>query len=260
MYDAPAELQDSEMESKGIQCQEVTVPETRATICQALNSAEEENEKDAELEAVIFHAIDTIDPLLKKKKLGRSDMELMRVSLKAFGDELVAMEYLGAEGAKKYFELLSGNDPNAPYILPLPLDEKDLDAYLTYDMAHDDPDYQDQCAIDYIDDPISNISLNLLISRLRGNPDLSIKIYSDKRLYNNTPNTSYLSHFLGQAQKDERFRGALDILKFYFGNDKRIKLVTDYWRAKNGGKSLKADACRKKIRNFDRDFFKATGI
>jgi hypothetical protein len=260
MSEALAELQDFEIEPQAVQNAEKMVPEIRATIFQTLKRDERGNKTDEDLEKAIFDAIDTIGPLLKKKKLGRSDMGLMRASLKVFGDELVAMEYLGVEGAKKYFELLSGNDPNAPYILPQALEENDLEAYLFYDMAHDDPDYQDQCAIDCIDDPISNTSLNLLISRLKGNPELMIKIYSDKRLYNNTPNTSTASQFLSRLQDIPSYKPACEILRYYFGNDKRIKLVTDYWKARNKGARLKMDDLRKRIRNYDRDCLKTLGF
>ena len=261
MTEALAELQDFENESPAIpKAEKMMVPEMRAMVFQTLRRDERDIKTDEELEKAIFDAIDTIGPLLKKKKLGRSDMDLMRASLKEFGDELVAMEYLGVEGAKKYFELLSGNDPNSPYTLPQALDDNDLEAYLFYDMAHDDPDYQDQCAVDCIDDPISNTSLNLLISRLKGDPDLMIKIYSNKRLYNNTPNTSTVSQFLSRLQDTPSYKSAFEILKYYFGNDKRIKLVTDYWKARNKGARLKMDDLRKKIRNFDRDFFKAVGV
>jgi hypothetical protein len=251
MRDVPMESKALEAEPQGGPAFEMLAIETRETIGEILAS----EESDVELEKHIFDAIDTIDPLLKKKKLGRSDMDLMRSSLKVFGDELVAMEYLGVEGAKKYFELLSGNDPNSPYILPQALDDNDLEAYLFYDMAHDDPEYQDQCAMDYIEGTVSNISLNILVSRFKGNPDLSAKILSSAPLRGDN-GVSVMAEFIGQVRGNSRYQRAYSLIYYFLANDRRVDLVIKYYKAINQRKMTVASQLRKRIVNMDRDFFK----
>jgi len=255
MREAPMESTALEIEPRSGQALEFLMSETREPIDEVLAPDDVEIGTDTELEQAIFDAIDTIDPLLKKKKLGRSDMSLMRASLKVFGDELVAMEYLGVEGAKKYFELLSGNDPNAPYILPQTLDDNDLEAYLTYDMSYDDPEYQDQCAIDYLSDPISNISLNVLISRLKGNPNLSAKIFASPDLRGDNGG-SLMAEFIRQLRQDSRYEKAFGILYYFFANDKRVDLVIKYYNAINHRKMTVVSQLRKRIVNMDWDFLK----
>ncbi len=129
----------------------------------------------------LLMAIDTLGRLLRRQCLSPDEIRTAQSSMKALGIYENAVEAFGLDGIRRYFKLLSGPDSDHPYFLAIPLFDDDLESYWFYDVCHDDAPYQDQVILGHIDDSVETVGVNLLISRMKQNPDFGITLERDSR-------------------------------------------------------------------------------
>lgn len=208
-----------------------------------------------EKESVFLRAICTLDRLIARPSLRADELRTLRDSLAILGNSALILEALGSEGVKRCFGHLAGPDSDLPHCFPLPLENKDLAEYLDYELSSNDSAYQDQVALDYIDEPISSLSLNILVSKLRGNPDFMIRMFGDSRIHGGSENP-YFFRFLEDAKKEPRFYKANLALSYLSFFTKRSKVVVQHDDDKENGKVLKAVKVRQKIQKMDEIFFR----
>lgn len=236
---------------------EPRILQTRNRVGDVIEVTPSGHDSDLENGMRILQAISTLDRLLGKKSLSKTELSNLQPLMKRMEHHETALEAFGADGIRRYFSHLSGPDASLPYTFPMPIDDEDLEAYLLYDFCHDDPAYQDQVAMDYLDEPIDSVAVNILISRLKANPDFLIRLLDNPRIHDGS-DTPYLHRFTDTVKSDDRFKKASTALSYFFYFSKRNKLVLQYSEHREKGRNLKVGETRRKIRKLDQRFL--TGL
>jgi len=250
--------------------------DTRDRVGRAVEILHHGERLDPERESQKIEAIHTLDRLLRRKKLPLEERDILRDSLKILGSEDLALAALGPKGVRRYFELLSGPESDYPYCFTLPLLDDDLESYLLFELCHDDPAYQDQCVLDLIDDEPMTDAVNLLVSRLKANPDFYLKIKNDERLKGagENPIVSHFDDVVFDAAKEEDPKGdpnggteprvqkihlskSSSALRHLFYRKERLKKIRDYEDCIKKGRVITAAKEKKSLRKMDERYFAA---
>lgn len=201
-----------------------------------------------------IRALEQLDDLLDRKKLSRSEVETMRGLMKKVGNELWVEQGIDLSKIEKYFTFLEGLSSDKSYAFLAPIIKRELTGYICYEMAHDDVDYTDQSALEYIFEPISFINANILTSRLRENPALWLDIMENPKYYNKTPD-SLIFKFMHRIKSMEHMGNACQALDYLLFNRDRLSIIMTCRDQARQQAFLLVEKGLKKIRKLDTRYF-----
>jgi hypothetical protein len=230
----------------------------------------EESQFDLELLGQISDAYDLLKKTLARKRIGADEIGKIQKAMELMGSYENALEAFGTEGLRRYFQLLSGTDTDHPFYLTLPIQDEDLNAYWDYDHYHDDPSYQDDIVLEYIDEQVEMVAVDLLISRLKANPEFYKKVVDDEQA-KDAAGKSHITAFTKvvfdayresvaakskhpsakTADSDFPFKKSSFALSYYFYSKDRIKKMGQYFGLLQSGKVIAAAKVKREIRKED---------
>lgn len=270
MAEALPQTQESTVPKKVPTSKESDIVRVRSSFSRVLDSITIESAVSPELENRILDAFQTIQKTLRKNKPTQAEMVELQRSMKTMGTYENAVEAFGIEGLKRYFTLLSGPDIDHPYFFTIPLIDDDLEYYWIFDFHHDDPEYQDQCVLDGIDDEPMTDAVNLLVSRLKANPDFYFRVKSDAQakealgkptisnfnqvIFDTYQNGETASGNEAQAESEEPkipLKKSFYALSYYFHSKDRLKKLRLYEESIRTKKILIAAKAKKDLRKLD---------
>ncbi len=249
---------------------ESVVPNVRKRVSDAFELVSSESRLAPIDPELVLVAIDTLGSLIMKKHWTPEEIEAAQGGMKALGSYDVAFGAFGTEGLRLYFQLLSGTDADHPFYFAFPIMDEDLKSYWDYDYYHNDPLYQDDIVLEYIDEEVETIAVNLLLSRLKANPLFYKKVVDDEKAKDAAGKghiTAFTQVVLDTHRKCESAQGdhpspdtiqanlplkkASVALNYFFYSKVRVKKVSQYLDLHYSGKALAAAKLKKEIRKLD---------
>ena len=242
----------------------------RETASKVLDSIIIESAVSPEQEKRVFDSYQVVQKTLRKNKLTRIEMMELQRSMKTMETYENAVEAFGIEGVKRYFKLLSGPDADHPYFFTIPFFDDDMESYWLFDFHHDDPDYQDQCVLDYIDDDPITVAVNLLVSRLKANPEFYRLVKKDEQLKaasGKATVSGFNGHIFAATQENGEsvangthtesaepkipLKKSYYALVYYFHSKDRLKKLKLYEDSNSARRFLIAAKAKKDLRKLD---------
>ncbi len=126
-------------------------------------------------------ALDELEASLRTAFPPRRKIQLMRDCVRAIGDEALILERLGPDLVRRFFSPLEGQETSRPYFFPAGMASEHMGVYLDFEINHLDEDYQRECVIEVLRQPLLEgrpaaegrrdfeLGCNLAISHLRAN-------------------------------------------------------------------------------------------
>ena len=191
-------------------------------------------------------ALDEAEILLSRKDVNPFDVNKLRDLMKSIGREDVILKELGTDAVKKFFYLMASKFGGKPYILPFDIEDDELGAYLSFEIARGDPEYQDGCIIEGIKGDPTNIAGNLFLSHLHHKPNfLNILNQSDEI------SGKEIMDFVRAMKAIAKPRSFYSLaLEYFLFNEERLKNVNKL-RSRHFAKSALT-----RIRKQDTEFFR----
>ncbi len=204
------------------------------------------------------HALDEMASTLRKASSLHLQLPMLRACIRDIGDEILILERLGPELVYKFFSLLEGKRTKRPYFFPAGMAREHLGVYLDWEINHQDEEYQRQCVLEFLKDPLLaghtaeerkrdfELGCNLAISLLRAAP------LSFARLMVTLPRGE-MQYFLSCVDR----LASVEVRKIFahLFDGARLRLIDRYACSQLRDKRQAATTALKKLRKLDVRFF-----